>query len=166
MKKYLLITSLVGVVALTGCADMNSGFMSQGSAYPQQGYQQGSSYQEAQRGVVESVRNVTLNAGQSGSGIGVGTIGGAVLGGLAGSAIGQGRGSVAAAVGGAAVGGLIGNQIDKRSGSATKPGLEITVKLEHKGGYVTVTQEANEQFYKGEKVLVLTDGGGTRVTRR
>ena len=159
MKKCLLITSLVSVVALAGCADMMS------NPYPSPGYsnysQQGSSYQQEKRGVVESVRNVTINTGQSG--IGVGTIGGAVLGGLAGSTIGQGHGSVAAAVGGAAVGGVIGHQIDKRTN--TGPGLEITVRLE-RGGRVTVTQDASEQIFVGEKVVVISDGNGARVTRR
>jgi len=158
MKKYLLITSLVSAITLTGCADMMS--PSQGSSYYPQ---QGSSYQtqSEQKGVVESVRNVMINTGQSG--IGIGTIGGAVLGGLAGSAIGQGHGSVAAAVGGAAVGGVIGHQIEKNAN--TRPGLEITVRLEH-DGYVTVTQDANEQIYVGERVLVISDGNSVRVTRR
>lgn len=148
--KRMLMASLVGISVLTGCA------MTPNSSNVYPGYQ--TQYEQTVRfGVVESVRNVVINSGQTG----VGTVGGAVLGGLAGSAIGQGRGSVAAAVGGAIVGGLIGQQVEKNVNN--KPGLEITVRLDD-GEYVAITQDADVPFYAGDRVRLLNDGGVTRVT--
>lgn len=150
MKKFLLLTSLVGVVVLAGCA------MTPNSSNVYQSYQaQGE--QSVRKGVVESIRNVTINSGQTG----VGTVGGAVLGGLAGSTIGGGRGSIAAAVGGAIVGGLVGQKVEQSAN--TKAGLEITVRLEN-GKLVAVTQDADVPFYVGDRVRLLSDGGVTRVT--
>jgi len=150
MKKFLLVTSLVSIVALAGCA------MTPNSSNVYQPYQtQGE--QSVRMGVVESIRNVTINSGQTG----VGTVGGAVLGGLAGSTIGGGRGSIAAAVGGAIVGGLVGQKIEQ--GANTKAGLEITVRLDN-GRLVAITQDADVPFYVGDRVRLLSEGGITRVT--
>lgn len=150
MKSILLTCSLIGVMGMTGCA------MRPNSANVYQSYQtQGE--QSVRMGRVESVRHVTIKAGQTG----IGTIGGAALGGLAGSTIGQGRGSIAAAIGGAIAGGLIGQQLEQ--GSNTKPGLEITVRLDD-GGLVAITQDADEPFYVGDRVRLLSDRGVTRVT--
>lgn len=187
MKNFLLISSLVSIVALVGCEMMPNSYPSQGSSYQTQNYSypsQGSSYQTQDysypsqgssyqtqggqivgAGVVDSVRNVTINTGQRGAGgIGIGTIGGAALGGLAGSQIGQGTGSIAAAVGGAIAGGYIGHQLEQGSNTGTKPGLEITVRLD-RGGYTTVTQDADVQFYRGDRVRLYSDGNVTRVIR-
>jgi len=150
MKKFLSLTSLVSVVVLAGCA------MTPNSSNVYQSYQtQGE--QSVRMGVVESIRNVTINSGQTG----VGTVGGAVLGGLAGSTIGGGRGSIAAAVGGAIVGGLVGQKVEQSAN--TKAGLEITVRLEN-GKLVAVTQDADVPFYVGDRVRLLSEGGVTRVT--
>jgi outer membrane lipoprotein SlyB len=150
MKRIFLIASLVSVVVLAGCA------MTPNSSNVYQSYQtQGE--QSVRFGVVESVRNVIINSGQTG----VGTVGGAVLGGLAGSTIGHGRGSVAGAVGGAIVGGLIGQQVEKSAN--TKAGLEITVRLDN-GRLTAVTQDADVPFYPGDRVRLLSEGGITRVT--
>jgi outer membrane lipoprotein SlyB len=150
MKKILLVTSMVSLIGLAGCA------MTPNSANI---YQSGQTQnqQSVRMGVVESIRHVTINAGQTG----VGTLGGAALGGLAGSTIGGGRGSIAAAVGGAIAGGLIGQKLEQ--GVNTKPGLEITVKLDN-GQLIAVTQDADEVFRVRERVRVLSDGGTTRVT--
>ena len=57
---------------------------------------------------------LTVSACQTaGPGESIGTVGGAVAGGLIGSTIGAGSGNVAATIAGAAIGGLIGNQIGR-----------------------------------------------------
>ena len=61
--------------------------------------------------VIESVRDVTIDRGQTG----VGTGAGAVVGGIAGSTVGQGRGSAVGAVLGAVVGGIAGQAIENNS---------------------------------------------------
>ncbi|HZZ92643.1 MAG TPA: glycine zipper 2TM domain-containing protein [Usitatibacter sp.] len=113
--------------------------------------------QSVRFGVVESVRDVRLHAGESG----VGTAGGAVLGGLAGSTVGGGTGQVAGAVGGAILGGILGSNIEHSANE--RPGVEVTVHLDN-GQYISVVQEADEAFRPGDRVRVLSGRGATRVT--
>ena len=113
--------------------------------------------QEVRFGVVESVREVKINPGPTG----VGTAGGAMLGGLAGSTVGGGSGQVAGAIGGAILGGILGSNIEKSANE--RPGVEITVLLDA-GRYVAVVQEADEAFRPGDRVRVLSGHGATRIT--
>jgi outer membrane lipoprotein SlyB len=113
--------------------------------------------QSVRMGVVESIRNVVIDNGQSG----VGTLGGAALGGLAGNTLGKGNGSIAGAIGGAIVGGVVGSQVEQNINN--KPGLEITVKLDN-GSLVAITQAADEPFNIGDRVRLLSNGRTTRVT--
>lgn len=115
--------------------------------------------QDVQLGYVESVRQVNIEGTKSG----VGAISGAALGGVAGSNIGGGRGQIAGAIGGAVLGGVAGAAIEE--GVTRQPGLEITVRLDN-GRMTAVTQAADEPFYPGDRVQVLTGYDGTaRVTR-
>ena len=113
--------------------------------------------QVVRMGTVESVRNVVIANPESG----VGTMGGAALGGLAGSQVGSGNGSAAVGIVGAIAGGLIGNRIEAHANN--RPGFEITVKLDS-GELRAVTQEADELFKPGERVRLLSNGYNTRVT--
>src|SRR3954469_13569596 len=79
--------------------------------------------QSVRFGVVQDVREVRLHAGESG----VGTMGGAALGGLAGSTVGGGTGQVAGAIGGAILGGIIGSNVER--GANERQGVEVTVLL-------------------------------------
>jgi outer membrane lipoprotein SlyB len=108
-------------------------------------------------GVVESVRQVTIE-GEKGP---VGAVTGAVVGGYAGSNVGGGRGRDLATILGAVAGGVAGSMVEEKVTS--KAGLEITVKLDN-GQFIAVTQEADEQFHPGERVRVLSGGGATRVS--
>ena len=112
-------------------------------------------------GVVESVRDVTIDArgGESGTG----TMVGAALGGIGGSTVGgSDRANAAGAIAGAVVGGLIGGAIDK--GTNNRRGVEVTVRLED-GRLTAITQEKDEEFRVGDKVRILSGQGVTRVTR-
>ena len=142
---------MVAAASLSGCAvTSNSGSVYK--AYQTQGEQ------SVRMGVVESIRNVMIDHGQSG----VGTLAGAALGGIAaGSGIGQGNGAVAAGLAGAVVGGLIGQHVEQNMN--TRPGLEITVRLDN-GNLTAVTQEADEPFNVGDRVRLLSSGRTTRVT--
>lgn len=109
-------------------------------------------------GVVESVRQVTIEGSRSG----VGTLAGGAVGGVAGSNIGGGsRGSAIGTIIGAVAGGVAGNAIEQ--GTSQKPGLEITVKLDN-GELRAITQDADEVFRAGERVRLLSGSGVTRVT--
>jgi outer membrane lipoprotein SlyB len=114
-------------------------------------------------GVVEAIREVRIQYGESG----VGAASGAMLGSIAGSYAGHGHrygyghGHIAGAIGGAILGGLIGQEIE-RSGNE-REGIELTVLLDS-GRYIAVIQEADEMFRPGDRVRVLSGRGSTRVT--
>lgn len=147
MKNYRLLIVATSALMLAACASQS------GSSYERT---QTRSEQTVRLGVVESVRNVTIEGTQSG----VGAVAGAAVGGLGGSNVGGGKGSTVGAVLGAVLGGVAGNAIE---GSTTKKaGLEITVKLDN-GQLIAITQEADEQFRPGERVRILSGGGATRV---
>ena len=143
----LAATALLGIA---GCAVPPRG----GADY--RGYETRTE-QSVRFGVVESVRNVRINAGDTS----VGTTSGAVLGGIAGSTMGGGRGSVAGAVAGAVLGGVIGSQVEKDANY--RNGIEITVLLDG-GKYIAVVQEADESFRVGDRVRILSGRGSTRVS--
>ena len=109
-------------------------------------------------GVVESVREVTIENERSG----VGAVTGAVVGGVAGSNVGQGKGATIGTVLGAVAGGIAGQALEKNVG--TKRGLEITVKMDS-GELRAFVQEADETFRPGERVRIVSTGGVSRVSR-
>jgi outer membrane lipoprotein SlyB len=149
MKRLILIAAFGA--AVTGCAvTPNSA-----SVY---NTRQAQGEQTVRMGVVESIRNVTIDKGSSG----VGTVAGGALGGIAaGSAIGRGNGALAAGIVGALAGGVVGNRVE--ANMANRPGLEITVRLDN-GELRAITQDADEPFRVGERVRLLSSGGTTRVT--
>lgn len=142
---------LFSVTLMAGCAGSHSA----------SDYGRGQTRQEmlVRFGVVESVRPVTIESDRGGS---VGTVTGAVLGGLAGSNIGGGRGAVAATVLGAVAGGAAGAAVE--GSLASKQGVEVTVRLDN-GQYIAVAQETDQDLRPGDRVRVLSGGGATRVTR-
>jgi outer membrane lipoprotein SlyB len=116
--------------------------------------------QSVELGVVESVRGVNIEAGSTP----VGTIGGAALGGIAGSTVGGGsRANAAGAIVGAILGGIAGTAID-RSVNTTQ-GVEVTVRLDS-GRMIAVVQDGSpDAFRPGDRVRVTSDGQTTRVSR-
>jgi len=113
---------------------------------------------EVEMGRVESVRQVQIE----GTKTPIGAAAGAVVGGVAGSTIGEGKGSIIAATLGAVLGGLGGAAIEE--GTTRKPGVEVTVTLDN-GRTIAVTQEdTGETFALGDRVRVLYGGGETRVS--
>src|ERR1700674_2720215 len=145
----LLGAAAIGALILGGCA------------YPQgardyRGYEVRGE-QSVRFGVVESVREVSINPHETG----VGTAGGAVLGGLAGSNVGGGNGQIAGAIGGAILGGIIGQNIEKSANE--RRGVEVTVLLDS-GKYIAVVQDADEPFRAGDRVRILSGRGAARVT--
>lgn len=150
MNTTFPLAALLAASLLAGCATPPPS----GSVYR---YGQTQNEQVVRMGTVESVRNVTIVNPESG----VGTMGGAALGGIAGSQIGHGSGSAAASVAGAIAGGLLGNRVEANANQ--RPGFEITVRLDS-GELRAITQAADEMFRPGERVRLLSDGYQTRVT--
>ena len=152
MKTSIIAVALAATVAtLAGCAvQPNSA-----NVYKAR---QAQNEQSVRMGTVESVRQVTIDKGESGTGV----LAGAALGGVAGSAVGGGKGAIAASILGAVAGGIAGQSIE--ANSANKPGFEITVRLDN-GDLRAIVQDADEQFRPGERVRLLSDGRTTRVTQ-
>lgn len=149
VRALVAAIAVVSFVTLAGCATSQSG-----SSYSRSATR---GEQNVRMGVVESVRQVTIEGTQSA----VGPAAGAVIGGIAGSNIGQGRGSTVGAILGAVAGGVAGSAIEEST--TKKAGLEITIKLDT-GKLIAVTQEADEHFKPGERVRVLDGHGVTRVS--
>ena len=147
--KFVIL--LISAVLLAACASSKSGDV----------YSRDQARREmtVRNGVVESVRVVTLEGTKSQ----VGTTAGAVVGGVAGSSVGQGKGSVIAAVIGAVAGGVAGSAIEE--GATRKQALEITVNLDGGRSLVVVQEALPGEFQPGDRVRVVSGSGETRVTR-
>ncbi len=145
----MIAGALAAAAVMSGCASTSSGSVYSGAQARQE--------QTVRMGVVESVRQVSLEGSKSG----VGAVAGGIVGGVAGSNVGRGKGSTIGSVLGAVAGGVAGNIIEE--GTTRKQGLEITVKLDN-GELRAITQEADEAFRPGERVRLISGGGVTRVS--
>lgn len=102
----------------------------------------------AECGVIETVREIE----KPGEGSVLGTAGGAVVGGILGNQVGNGRGRDVMTVVGAVGGAVAGNQIEKKM--KTTKSYEITVRLED--GSTRVLSESNPPAWRpGDKVKVI-----------
>lgn len=112
-------------------------------------------------GTIVSAREVQVSGDSMGGGGMVGTLAGGSLGAIAaGTNIGQGYGSAAAAIGGAVLGGVIGNYAEKKVTS--QRGMEYVVKT-NQGTMVSVVQGLTPRLNIGQHVLVQY-GAKARVT--
>lgn len=146
-----ILVSLLSALLLAGCASSQSGDV----------YSRDQAQREMtiRKGIVESVRLVTVE----GTKTGLGGISGAAVGGIAGSNIGGGKGQLVGAIIGAVAGALAGGAIED---SVTKTqALEITVQLDSGSSVVVVQASQEGEFRAGDPVRLVTGGGKTRVTR-
>ena len=152
LSKCLMVASTLALAVITGCAQPGLG----GGNYTR-GQVRGE--QSVRFGSVESVRDVIIDARDTGTG----TLAGAAIGGVAGSTVGGGsRANAVGAIAGAVVGGIIGNAVEKNNND--RKGVEVTVRLES-GNVIAVTQEKDEDFRVGDRVRILSGQGTTRVSR-
>jgi len=147
---WMYAAVLAAALGVAGCATpVGPGYYHRGEALRTQ---------SVEMGVVESVRPATLG----GPDTGVGTVGGAALGGLAGSAAGHGAGQAAAIIGGAILGGVIGNAVERDANR--RPGVELTVRLDNGRLIAVVQDDMGEPFRPGDRIRVVSDGYRTRVS--
>jgi len=140
--------AVLSLAVLSGCAQPSSRLYTQN---------QTQRAQTVDPGTVVSVQQVNMQGDQS-QWL---TVGGAALGGIAGSKLGNGsRGSAAGAIAGALAGGYGTQALQQSMGSQTA--LEITVKLDS-GRMISIVQAADVSFVKGERVRVLSGAGADRV---
>ncbi|MCD6533201.1 MAG: glycine zipper 2TM domain-containing protein [Deltaproteobacteria bacterium] len=150
-KSLIFLTTLCTLFIFTGCGTSQSGRV----------YSQG----QAQRslsvyyGTIIELREVTIEGSNSGAGAVLGGIAGGVLG----STIGSGRGRTLATVGGALAGLAAGSAIEK--GASTKPATEFTIELDN-GRMMAVVQESDGYYRVGDRVRLLQAGDGTWRVRQ
>ena len=147
-KQLALIAAIAGAGSLTGCVVANPNTVSRYDA------QRMSSVQDA---TVLSTRAVTLDGTNSG----VGTVGGAVIGGIAGSNVGGPRTGGIVGIAGAIVGGLIGNAVERDA--TQQQAVEILLQLKNGDRRSVIQGVQGDQFAAGDPVILVTTGSRTRV---
>ena len=99
-------------------------------------------------GIIESVQEIETK----GQGSGLGVVGGAVVGGLLGHQVGDGRGRDLATIAGAVGGGYAGNEVEKRSKSTKS--YDITVRM-NEGGSRVFHEAALPNWRNGDHVKIV-----------
>ena len=153
MKRSIYIIGGISLLmlSLTGCAP---GL--QGDTYSRSEARQ---VQEVAFGTILSTNPVVIEGRQTD----VGQLPGAIIGGVAGSSVGEGKGqeifTILGAVGGAVVGSMIEEQATRAQG------LELTIKMDS-GKTLSIVQEVDSvnAFIAGQRVRVLTQGALARVS--
>ena len=143
---FALTLAAVATALSTGCVESASG-----NVFSRDEARQAA---EIYEGTVVDVREGKIEGDQSG----LGTIGGAAMGGVVGNLFGGGKGNTIATVGGAIAGGLAGNAVEK--GMTGQRALQVTVKLDINGKTIQVVQGTDIPFAVGQRVRVVTQPGG------
>lgn len=147
--------AMAGLLALAGCATSQPyGYGNSGGYGTTYGNGNGSSQVCNQCGTVQSVRQVYV--GNDNNSHVLGTIIGAVAGGLLGNTVGKGDGRKAATVAGAVAGGAVGHGVAERNGKGGGTGYRVVVRLDD-GRVATVTQRENPGVQRGDRVQVRND---------
>lgn len=146
------ILALVGALTLGACATTNT------QPYNPAGGISGPDRAYYRYGVVQSIELVKQGgSGTTGSNIGIGTVAGAVVGGVLGSQVGAGRGNTAATVIGAAGGAYVGHEMEKRQQQQQVDGYKITVRMDD-GSYQALMQNADVGYRVGDRVRIDNNG--------
>ncbi len=148
MKKILMISAAVLSAAnLTGCAPKIGG-----NDYSVAG---SGEISDTKRGVIIGKRVVNINAQdpENQNNPNTGALAGGLAGGVAGSNVGNGGGALAATVGGALIGAVAGHFVEQKL--TEQQGFEYQVELEN-GQLLTLAQGADLDMPVGQRVLVIT----------
>ena len=153
MKCSIGIFLSIGLVcfSLTGCV---SGL--EGSSYSRSEARQ---IQQVEFGAVLSTKPVIIEGQRTDWG----ELSGVIIGGIAGSSVGEGKGQQIATTLGA-IGGAVAASVVEEKATRVQ-GLELTVKMDS-GKILSIVQEVDEinQFQKGQRVRILMQGSLARVS--
>lgn len=149
MVKYLSLLAAL-LLSLAGCASSDREPM---TSYDRN---QVGTVQQVETGRIVSLTPVEIEGNESK----VGTVIGAIAGGLAGRQVGSGSGRDVATVAGAVAGGYAGSRISDKDAD----GVEIGIKLDD-GREISIVQELDEGevFSVGEQVSVVYNGNKAHV---
>jgi outer membrane lipoprotein SlyB len=138
--------TMIAALTLGACTNLQST-----PYYPNDGGA-GSSNTHPGYGVVQSIEVVQQENAGGGSDIGLGTIAGALIGGVVGNQIGGGRGKTVATVAGVAGGAYVGHELEKKNRQQqTVDAYKITVRMDD-GSYQALMQDTNSNFRVGDRV--------------
>ncbi|AIJ10142.1 MULTISPECIES: glycine zipper 2TM domain-containing protein [Edwardsiella] len=153
MMKRLIIVA-IATATLAGCA--NTSTLS-GDVYSAN---QAKQVQQVTYGTIVSMEPVQIQAGNEANVIG--TIGGAVIGGLLGNTIGGGTGRSLATAAGAVAGGVAGNSIE---GAVNRTnGVQLVIRLDS-GKTIAVVQKNDKQAFRvNQRVMLLSNGSTVNVS--
>ncbi len=151
MRRFIAPFAAVLVLALAACAPTNTN-----STYTSADIGRTASISY---GVIVSMRAVQVQ----GQPTGVGTLGGAAVGAVAGSAIGgrDPRANIVGGIVGAIVGGIAGSAVEHSASGGEA--VEFIIR-EDDGQTISVVQTNEDHFQPGERI-VLTRGARTRIGR-
>lgn len=147
MKRIFVVAMVT--VSLAGCVNSNS---LSGDVYSKD---EAKAAQSVSYGTVVSARAVKIQASESSV---LGTIGGAVLGGLIGHSIGGGTGNKIATAGGAIAGAAAGSKIEGAVNQVDA--VELEVRRENGSTFVVVQKGNIKSFYAGQAVRITASGDG------
>lgn len=152
------LRTIAGLLAVASISVLAAGCATQSSSSGVYRADETQREQTIKMATVESVRKVMIQRDSKG----IGVIGGAVVGGLAGSTAGGGRGqdiaTVLGAIGGMVAGQAIENQANQREG------LEVVIKYDS-GETRVIVQEADLDVKAGDRVRVISGGGVLRISK-
>jgi outer membrane lipoprotein SlyB len=148
--RYLLIPTLALATLLGACATSSPDVVRRSDAQRQ------SVVYDA---VLLSIRNVKIDGSQSGAG----AVTGAVVGGIAASTVGKGRGSDVAAVLGAIAGAAVGNTVERAN--TGEDGEELLLQFSNGERRTIVQGRGQDQLRAGDAVIVIQTGNTFRVVR-
>ena len=152
-KKMRILAIIAPLFLLSACATNL-----QGESYSRDDARQ---VQTVEFGTIEDVRLVVIEGTKSP----IGSVAGAAVCGIAGSAIGDGKGAQVAAVIGAVAGGLAGAAAEE--GLTESQGEELIIRLANSNKIIAIVQAHNPErpFYVGDRVRLMTINGETRVAQ-
>ena len=153
LKKSAAALALAGLLTLSGCSPMV------GPGWEERDYPPIAYSRDLYPGY-GSVYAIELIRPERDNGIGVGTIAGAVIGGLIGSQVGEGNGNTAATVIGAAGGALIGHQIEMQN-QPQGDQFRLIIRMEN-GNYQTLIQNTDFVDLRVGDRLHIDNGGAVR----
>lgn len=146
LKNFSKVMVLSLCVSVVGCAS------NQSSAVYQRN--QVGRVQTVEFGTVIDVKPVTV----AGTETGIGSIGGAAIGGIAASTIGEGRGSEIAGIVGGIAGLVVGTKAEEAA--TRRSALEITIEKSN-GSIISVVQPDDVPIATGSRVKLLTQPNGS-----
>lgn len=150
LTRTVTMSALLVSALLAGCASSSPDVISR---------QQAQRAQTVQRGVVESIRAVTIEGNQSG----VGAATGAVVGGIAGAGAGGNRTGAVVGVLGAVIGGVAGNAIEKATTS--EKAVELILRMDDGRRIAVVQGDGAQGLAVGDTINLIGNPGAYRVVR-